>query len=138
MSLLIHLTNLLISLNMRAQVGVATNFSPTGDPWNPVAYAACLHRDLRPTDLIVAHPTLPCNSKVFLYNTRNGRSVIARVGDRGPRHAMVDLAPATTKALRANGWETVVMISEESYRRWAFISSWSASMKVMLPLASNP
>lgn len=35
---------------------------------------------------------------------------MARIGDRGPRHAMVDLAPATTRALRANGWETVWMM----------------------------
>lgn len=93
-------------------VGYASNFSPTGDPWNPVAYAACLHRDLRDTDLVVAHPTLPCKSRVWLYNLRNGRRVWARVGDRGPRHAMVDLAPATTKALRANGWEKVIMVPE--------------------------
>lgn len=112
MDLWINLFKVMISLSLPYQVGVATNFSHEGDPWNPVAYAACLHRDLRPTDLVVAHPTLPCKSRVFLYNTRNGRSVWARVGDRGPRHAMVDLAPATTKALRANGWETVVMIPE--------------------------
>jgi hypothetical protein len=91
-------------------VGIATNFSHVNDPWNPVAYAACLRRDLRETDLVVAHPTLPCRSTVYIYNPRTHRSVYARVGDRGPRHAMVDLAPATTRALRANGWETVWMI----------------------------
>lgn len=95
-----------------AHVGLATNFSPVGDQWNPVPYAACLHRDLKNTDLVVAHPTLPCQSRVFLYNLRNGRGVWARIGDRGPRHAMVDLAPATTRALRANGWEKVIMIPE--------------------------
>lgn len=100
----------LLKLMSYANVGVATNFSPVDDPWNPVAYAACLHRDLRTTDVIVAHPKLPCNSKVFLHNIRNGRSVVAIVGDRGPRHAMVDLAPATTKALHANGMEGVVMV----------------------------
>lgn len=92
------------------QLGIATNFAPEGDPWNPQPHAACLHRDLRDTDLVVAHPTLPCRSRVFLYNIRNQRSVVARVGDRGPRHAMVDLAPATARALRANGWEVVLMI----------------------------
>jgi hypothetical protein len=97
---------------LRIKVGLATNFAPVGDPWNPVAYAACLHRDLRNTDLVVAHPTLPCGSRVFLYNPRTRRSVWARIGDRGPRHAMVDLAPATSKALKANGWETMVMMPE--------------------------
>ncbi len=105
-------TQLLMSLLLRMQVGVATNFAPVDDPWNPVVYAACLHRDLRDTDLVVAHPTLPCQSRVYLYNIRNRRWVWARIGDRGPRHAMVDLAPATAKALRANGMEQVVMIPE--------------------------
>ncbi len=94
-------------------IGLATNFQPIDDPFNPVAYAACLHRDLRDTDLVVAHPTLPCNSRVYIYNVRNKKSVIARVGDRGPRHALIDLAPATTKALKANGWEKVVMVPLE-------------------------
>ncbi len=100
----------LVVLVMSMHTGIATNFQPTGDPWNPDAHAACLHRDLRVTDVVVAHPTLPCGSKVFLYAPRTRRSVVATIGDRGPRHAMVDLAPATTHALRANGWETVLMI----------------------------
>lgn len=92
------------------QIGLATNFAPYGDPWNPVAYAACLRRDLRDTDLIVAHPKLPCLSRVWLYSPRTRRGTVAAVGDRGPRRAMVDLAPATTRALRANGMELVVML----------------------------
>lgn len=100
----------ILTLFMHFQVGLATTFMPANDPWNPVAYAACLHRDLRNTDVVVAHPTLPCKSKVYLYNTRNGLSVVARIGDRGPRHAMIDLAPATARALRSNGYEQVVMM----------------------------
>jgi hypothetical protein len=103
----------LIALIATAHVGIATNFQPLDDPGNPVPYAACLHRDLRDSDLVVAHPTLPCQSRVLLYNARTHKTVVARVGDRGPRHAMVDLAPATTRALRANGWETVLMIPME-------------------------
>lgn len=95
---------------MSMHAGIATNFQPVDDPWNPDAHAACLHRDLRDTDVVVAHPTLPCGSKVFLYAPRTHRSVVARIGDRGPRHAMVDLAPATTRLLRANGWEPVLMV----------------------------
>lgn len=91
------------------QVGYATNFS-ADDAYNPVAYAACLHRDLRDTDAVIAHPTLPCNSRVFIYSMRTGRSVIAHVGDRGPRHAALDLAPAITHALRANGMERVLFV----------------------------
>lgn len=100
----------LIALLLRAQIGLATNFAPAGDPQNPVPYAACLHRDLRVTDTVVAHRTLPCRSRVWIYNLRNGRATVARVGDRGPRRALVDLAPATALALLANGWEEVLMV----------------------------
>lgn len=93
-----------------AQAGTATNFAATGDPDNPDPHAACLHRDLTDRDLVVAHRTLPCRSKVLIYSLRTHRAVVARVGDRGPRHALVDLAPATTRALRANGWEQVLLI----------------------------
>ena len=106
---LISLWHAGISLLAMFHVGIATNFAPQGDPQNPSAYAACLHRDLKNTDVVVAHPTYPCQARVWIYNLRTHRSVVARVGDRGPRHAMVDLAPATTRKLGANGWEPVVM-----------------------------
>ena len=101
---------LILYLVSGARFGVATNFRARGDRWNPVPYAACLHRDLRPTDLVVAHPTLPCLSRVLVYVPRTRRWVVARVGDRGPRRAMVDLAPATAERLHANGYERVVMV----------------------------
>lgn len=108
-SLVAHI-GIVLKMFLAGHVGIATNFQPYGDPGNPVAYAACLHRDLRNSDVIVAHPTLPCGSRVFLYSARTHRSVVARIGDRGPRHAMVDLAPATTRLLGANGWERVLMV----------------------------
>lgn len=95
---------------MHAHVGIATNFAPVGDPQNPDPHAACLHRDLTDNDLVIAHPSLPCRARVWIYSLRTHRSVVARVGDRGPRHAMVDLAPAVTRKLRANGEEPVVMV----------------------------
>ena len=109
MTYLLTLWHIAVSLFFSAHVGLATNFSPTGDPQNPNPYAACLHRDLRDTDLVIAHPTFPCQAKVWIYNLRTHKSTVARVGDRGPRHAMVDLAPATTRALRANGMEPVII-----------------------------
>lgn len=99
-------------LAISAQWGMATNFSHENDPWNPVAYAACLRRDLRETDVVIAHPKLPCKSRVWIYVPRTGRSVVARVGDRGPRRAAIDLAPATTKLLKANGMEFVIFVPE--------------------------
>ncbi len=37
-----------------------------------------------PAELTAAHPTLPLGSKLRVTNTRNGRSIIVRVNDRGP------------------------------------------------------
>lgn len=102
----------ILALLATVKAGIATTFYPDGDPWNPSPHAACLHRDLRNDDVVVAHPSLPCRSRVFLWAPRTRRGVWARVGDRGPRHAMVDLAPATARALRANGWEPVLMFAE--------------------------
>ncbi len=101
---------LLLAL-LAAPVGTATNFAPEGDPQNPDPHAACLGRDLRVTDMVVAHRTLPCRAHVYVYNVRTRLGVWATVGDRGPRRAMVDLAPAVTRAIRANGAERVVLVS---------------------------
>lgn len=100
----------LLVLAARARVGLGTNFAPTGDPWNPSPWAACLHRDLTERDLIIAHPTLPCRSRVLVVNLRNRRWVIARIGDRGPRRALLDMAPAVSRWLRADGWEQVLLV----------------------------
>ena len=93
------------------QVGKATTFWAHGDAQNPDPHLACLHRDLKDSDLVVAHKTLPCGSSVVVYNLRTNLATRAIVGDRGPRHAMVDLSRAVAKAIGSNGKETVVLIS---------------------------
>ena len=98
--IIICLTNL--------QFGIATIFWEHTDKYNPVAYGACLKRDLRDSDFVVAHKTLPCKSKVFIYNIRTGRSAIARVGDRGPRKAAIDLHKVVAERLKLNGKEHVI------------------------------
>lgn len=107
-----------IGLLASARIGVATTFgSPAHDPWNPRPLLACRlagehrRRDLdERRDFVVAHPTLPCRSRVLLLNLRTGRAAVAVVGDRGPRAALVDLAPRVARALHANGFERVVLI----------------------------
>ncbi len=49
----------------------------------------------------VAHPTMPLPSYVRVTNTLNGRSMIARVNDRGPYHAnrLVDVSERVAHAL---------------------------------------
>ena len=107
-----HLTLIiLLKFILGIHFGMATNFSYENDPWNPNPSLACEPNHVFTSkDVIIAHPTLPCLSKVFLYAPRTHRSVVAVVADRGPRKALADLAPATTRALKANGSEPVIMV----------------------------
>ena len=105
----------LFYLATHANIGIATTFSAQNDPQNPDPHLACLHRDLDDSkDLVVAHKTLPCKSRVWIYNPRTKRSVVAIVGDRGPRRAALDMSVATTKAIKANGFETVLFVPIKS------------------------
>ena len=51
--------------------------------------------------LTAAHPTLPFGSRVKVTNTKNGRSVIVRINDRGPTQAgrVIDLSRAAAHRL---------------------------------------
>lgn len=103
---------LIISLLGGSQFGLGTVFGHSSwDPNNPNPYLACYqHRVIDDRDLIVAHPTLPCGSRVWVYNPRTGHSVVALVADRGPRHAAVDLSTAVAKRIGHNGKEPVLLV----------------------------
>lgn len=96
-------------LALGAHYGLATTFSAV-DPWNPDPRLYCTNRVMKDTDLVVAHPTLPCGTPVWLFNPRTLRTAVAIVQDRGPRHAMVDLSKAVARRLRSNGMEHVLML----------------------------
>jgi rare lipoprotein A len=51
--------------------------------------------------LTAAHRTLPLGTRVRVTNTRNGRSVIVRINDRGPysRGRIIDLSEAAARQL---------------------------------------
>ncbi len=53
------------------------------------------------TSITAAHPTLPIPSYARVTNTRNGRSIIVRINDRGPFHGsrVIDLSVRTAKLL---------------------------------------
>ena len=100
---------------LRVHQLVATNFDvPERDRWNPRGALACRPgQQLDRTTPVVAHRTLPCGSQVLLYAPRTGRAVVATVADRGPygrNRTGIDLSAATTRALRANGWERVLVV----------------------------
>jgi rare lipoprotein A len=52
-----------------------------------------------------AHRTLPFGTKVKVTNTRNGKSVVVRINDRGPFIAgrVIDLTPAAATAIGFSG-----------------------------------
>lgn len=95
------------------QTGQGSVFGPSS--WdakgNPHDGLACYHdRPVKDTDNLVAHPTLPCRSRVWLYNPRTKQSTVARVGDRGPRRALVDMTRRVANRLGLNGLEVVVLV----------------------------
>jgi rare lipoprotein A (peptidoglycan hydrolase) len=92
--------------------------SSSWDRSNPNSRLACYHRQIDDAhDLVVAHNTLPCRSPVLVYNPRTGKSTLARVGDRGPRRAGIDLSRQVARRLGHNGLEKVLVVSLEPQRQ---------------------
>lgn len=106
--------------------GLGTVFHANGDSGNPNPGLACVpfkdpafapgdarryrHRRLDDRMLVVALPVAyPCGALVWIYCPRTGRSAIAVVADRGPRHALIDMSRAVARRLRHNGHERVVI-----------------------------
>jgi rare lipoprotein A len=64
-----------------------------------------------PLKLTAAHRTLPFGTMVRVTNTRNGRTVIVRVNDRGPftKGFIIDLTQAAAKELHFSGLTPVTL-----------------------------
>ena len=79
-----------------AQIGLASVYkdhrTASGEPYRASALAC-------------AHKTFPLGSRVKVTNLNNGRSVVARVNDRGPyiKGRIVDLTPAAASRIGL-GW----------------------------------
>ena len=105
----------LAALISSAQIGPGTTFWANGDPSNPDPRNAChlrvkgIPKRLDDRAMAFAHKTLPCGSWAIIYNPRTGRSVLAQKWDWGPRHALIDMTRAVTKAIGSDGEETVVV-----------------------------
>jgi len=58
-----------------------------------------------PNALTAAHRTLPFGTHVRVTNSRNGRSVIVRINDRGPfvKGRTIDLSSAAAQAIGIGG-----------------------------------
>jgi rare lipoprotein A len=64
-----------------------------------------------PLKLTAAHRTLPFGTMIRVTNTRNGRTVIVRVNDRGPftKRFIIDLTQAAAKELHFSGLTPVTL-----------------------------
>jgi rare lipoprotein A len=87
------------------QIGAASIYShesgsrtASGQKINPGAFTA-------------AHRSLPFGSKVKVTNTRNGRSVVVTINDRGPfvRGRIIDVTPAAARELGFSGVAQVTL-----------------------------
>ncbi len=86
----------LVCLQGAAQAQIATYYgqefagrrTASGERFNPNALTA-------------AHRTLPFGTRVRVTNSRNGRSVIVRINDRGPfvKGASIDLSSGAARAI---------------------------------------
>jgi rare lipoprotein A len=65
----------------------------------------------RPGDFTAAHKTLAFGTRVRVTNTRNGRSVVVRINDRGPfvKGRVIDLTPAAARAIGFSGLAPVTL-----------------------------
>ena len=81
-----------------AQSGIASIYAYNGEKTANGEHA-------QPAALTAAHRTLPFGTRVRVTNTRNGRSVVVRINDRGPfvRGRVIDLTPAGARALGFSG-----------------------------------
>jgi rare lipoprotein A len=57
--------------------------------------------------MTAAHRTLPFGTMVTVVNNHTGRSVVARINDRGPFGRVIDLSPAAARAIGVNGLAAV-------------------------------
>lgn len=64
-----------------------------------------------PGGLTAAHRTLPFGTKVLVTNTRNGKSVVVRITDRGPygRGRIIDVSRAAARELDMIGSGTATV-----------------------------
>ena len=106
---------LLFSSPLMAQTGIASVYS--GERTANGEYA-------RASGFTAAHKTLPFGTKVRVTNTRNGRSVVVRINDRGPyvRGRVIDLTPAGAHAIGCAGLAPVTLTVVSGSTKVAHVS----------------
>ncbi len=89
----------------RAQSGIASIYAYDGELTANGERAS-------PRGLTAAHRTLPFGTHVRVTNTRNGRSVVVRINDRGPfvNGRVIDLTPAGASALGFDTYDGLAQV----------------------------
>ncbi len=54
---------------------------------------------MNPALLTAAHKTYKFGTLLRVHNRKNGKSVVVRINDRGPRHRMIDLSRAAAAVI---------------------------------------
>ena len=90
------------------QAGIASTYG-NGDGYAGRKTASGERMD--PRALTAAHRTLPFGTRVTVTNTRNSRTVVVRINDRGPftRGRVIDLSPAAARMLGFSGLAPVTL-----------------------------
>jgi peptidoglycan lytic transglycosylase len=85
----------------RAQSGVASHYSDLSVTASGRSYSSGA--------MVAAHRTLPFGTKVRVKNSRNGRSVVVTIVDRGPfvKGRIIDLSKGAASALGFSGLQHV-------------------------------
>lgn len=98
-----------------AETGIASTYGDDeSEAWHCVAEqkpagGGC--KLLDPGALSAAHRTLPFGTVVKVTNSRNGRSVMVRINDRGPHVAgrIIDLTPKGARVIGSDGLAPVTV-----------------------------
>ena len=95
---------LLTAGGARAEIGIASIYSYDSEKTANGEHA-------HPEGMTAAHRTLPFNTMVRVTNHRNGKSVVARINDRGPfvRGRVIDVTPKAAQELGFNGLAPVTV-----------------------------
>jgi rare lipoprotein A len=85
-----------VSSVLRAETGLAAVYSHRLD-----GHKTASGKTYDPKKMTVAHKSLPFGTKIKITNTKNGKTAVATVTDRGPMQSgrVVDVSPAVAHAL---------------------------------------
>jgi len=124
------------SIDIKVETCKSTIFAQPNDRYAG-GKSRYLGREVRPTDVGIAHRTLPLGATVFAWSPRTKKLGVGVVLDRGPYGAMykkkwrikkrpkgkgkwrgcADFTPGLARKIRHNGFEDIVLVSFTKRRK---------------------